>query len=148
MTLRSGHVEGDRHFFPVRVYYEDTDAGGIVYHAQYLNYAERARTEMLRLAGIRQSLMTAEHDMTFAVHSCRMEFLKPARFDDLLEVRSHLTRLGGASVSVEQSIWRGEEELVRCALKIAAMRRDGRASRIPDAVRAALAPYAHPQIQG
>lgn len=150
MSATSGHSDGMQHFFPIRVYYEDTDAGGIVYHAQYLNYAERARTELLRLAGVQQSAMTAEHEVNFAVRSCSVEFFKPARFDDLLEVRSRLTRLGGASLTVEQSIWRGAEELVRCALKIATMASDGRPRRIPAAVRALLTPYtpeSNPQQQ-
>ena len=96
MSASSGRIDAGEHRFPVRVYYEDTDAAGIVYHSRYLNFAERARTEMLRLSGLEQSDLRESHGVVFAVLDCRVRFIGPARFDDLLEVRSRLTELRGA----------------------------------------------------
>jgi acyl-CoA thioester hydrolase len=99
----------------VRVYYEDTDAGGVVYHAGYLRYLERARTEWLRSLGYSQALLKAEESLVFTVVSMQLEFLKPARLDDLLCVRSRATLAGGASVAFEQEILRGESERILAA---------------------------------
>lgn len=144
----SGQLADGEHRFPLRIYYEDTDAGGIVYYARYLQFAERARTEILRLAGIEQSALRAQHDVVFAVRRCEIDYRRPARLDDLVEVRSRLTALRGAKLSAAQSIWRAGEELVRLAVEIAAVRADGRPTRIPAPVRAALEPYVQPLEQG
>ena len=96
MSGLSGRFEKGEHVLPVRVYYEDTDAAGIVYYANYLKYAERARTELLRLAGIRQSDVSREHCMAFAVCDCQVDYQSPARLDDLVEVRSRLVVLRAA----------------------------------------------------
>ena len=141
MSVSSGRIDGAIHFYPVRVYYEDTDAVGIVYHSNYLKYAERARTEMLRLAGVNQSEMATRYGMNFAVRDCTVQFRRPARLDDIIEVRSRLIELGGASITAEQAICREAEELARLVLRVACLRPDGRATRIPDPVRAALTPY-------
>jgi len=134
----SGYIGDGEHVLPMRVYYEDTDAGGIVYHSRYLNFAERARTELLRLVGIAQSKLAADHGVAFAVRSCTIEYLQPARFDDRLEVRSRLTKLAGASLCAQQVIWRGTERLANLTVKIAAIGPAGRPARIPAAVRSAL----------
>ena len=139
--LGSGRIDGDTHSFPVRVYYEDTDVGGIVYNANYLKFAERARTEMLRLVGINQSEMADRYGMVFAVRACAVEFLRPARLDDVIEVRSRLVKLAAATISAVQAFWRGTEELARLELSVACVRRDGRPARIPAPVRHALEPY-------
>jgi acyl-CoA thioester hydrolase len=136
------------HRYPLRVFYEDTDAGGIVYHARYLHFAERARTELLRLAGIEQSALRAGHGVFFAVRRCQLDFRRPARLDDLIEVRSRLTDMRAAKLSAAQSIWRAGEELVRLAIDIASVAGDGRATRIPAPVRAALQPFVQPLEQG
>jgi len=99
----------------VRVYYEDTDAGGVVYHAGYLRYLERARTEWLRSLGYSQATMKAEESLLFTVVSMQLDFLRPARLDDLLRVRSRATLAGGASVAFEQEILRGESERILAA---------------------------------
>ena len=135
MTTLSGHIERGLHRFPVRVYYEDTDAGGIVYHSQYLNYAERARTELLRCLGVQQSAIRLDHGIVFAVRDCRVEFKKPAKFDDLLEVRSRLVNLKGATLNASQEIWRDEDCLVTLDLRIAAVGENGRAARIPSELK-------------
>lgn len=146
--LASGEITGGEHRFPIRVYYEDTDAGGIVYHARYLHFAERARTELLRLAGIEQRALRETHDVLFAVSRCDIHFRRSARLDDLVEVRSHFTELRGAKVILAQAIWCAGEELVRLVVEVATMRSDGRATRIPAPVRAALEPFVQPLKQG
>ncbi|MGE4218893.1 MAG: tol-pal system-associated acyl-CoA thioesterase [Alphaproteobacteria bacterium] len=129
---------GGTHVWPVRVYYEDTDAAGIVYYANYLRFAERARTEMLRdLGGEHRALLDA-HGMVFAVRSCKADYLVPARLDDALEVRSRLLEVGGASMTAEQVVHREAEVLVRMEVRLACMGRDGRAVRMPAPVRSAL----------
>ena len=125
----SGHLADGEHRYPLRIFYEDTDAGGIVYHARYLHFAERARTELLRLCGSEQTLLRAEHDVVFAVRRCQVEFRRPARLDDRVEVRSRLTDLRGAKLSAVQGIWRAGEELVRLVVEVATVRGDGRPTR-------------------
>jgi acyl-CoA thioester hydrolase len=132
------------HVFPVRVYYEDTDAAGIVYYANYLKFAERARTEMLRLLGREQQQMMETDGVAFAVKSARVEYFRPARLDDALEVRTGLIEVAGASLRVRQRIFRGEELLVDTQTRLAVMDRAGRPIRLPADIRAALAPHADP----
>ena len=148
MSALSGRVEGGIHHLPIRVYYEDTDTAGIVYYANYLKFAERARTEMLRLAGINQSEMATRYGMAFAVRNCAIDFLAPARLDDLIEVRSRFTELIGATVSGVQAIWRDAEELVRLDVRVACLRENGRPTRIPAPLRQALSLIIQPREQG
>lgn len=132
----------DRTFvMPVRVYYEDTDAAGIVYYANYLKFAERARTEALRALGINQGALLADTGVAFAVRRAMADYRKPARLDDLLEVRTRLSALGGASLEMDQEIVRDGLVLVALSFKLAAMRTDGRAARVPEAVRAVLTDF-------
>ena len=135
-----GTLERGTHLFPVRVYYEDTDAGGFVYHASYLRFAERARTEMLRGLGMQQSRLAAEDGILFVMRRCIADFLAPARLDDYLVVASRLLDLRGASVDLEQTVRRGGFDLVRLRVELACMR-NGRAARLPAPVRAALAEF-------
>jgi acyl-CoA thioester hydrolase len=90
--------------WPVRVYYEDTDAGGVVYHANYLRFLERARTEWLRALGFEQDHMAQEHGVIFAVRSVQIDYLRPARFNDALLVRTRLAKAGRASLDFLQQI--------------------------------------------
>lgn len=122
------------HLHQVRVYWEDTDAGGIVYHSNYLNFAERARTEMVRELGLKQSeLADNGKGFVFAVRHMDIDFLKPARLDDLLQVESTPVGLGGASLEVDQTIRRLDDgaELVRLHVQLAFIRLDGKPARIP-----------------
>lgn len=98
--------------WPVRVYYEDTDLGGVVYYANYLKFMERARTEWLRAAGVDQTRLLAEHGLLFVITGCEVSYLKPARFDDLLEVSVALAGTGRSRFSVTQQVRRGDELLV------------------------------------
>jgi len=141
VTGLSGRIEGGEHVLPIRVYYEDTDAAGIVYYASYLRFAERGRTEMLRLAGVRQSEISRQHGVAFAVRDCKADYRQPARLDDLIEVRSRLTGLRGASADARQVISRGGTALVWLDVRIACIREDGRPARFPAGLRAALERY-------
>ena len=123
----------------MRVYYEDTDAGGIVYHAAYLHFAERARTEMLRAQGFDHVGLQREHGILFAVRRCTIEFMAPARLDDLLMVETRPLRLGGARMVLEQKVIRDETVLVVLEVELAVLaRQDLRPRRLPEAVRAGL----------
>ena len=137
MTGLSGRIDAGTHLLPIRIYYEDTDAGGIVYYANYLRFAERARTEMLRLAGINQTEMADRYGMAFAVRECAIDYRRPARLDDLIEVRSRLVELAAATMRAVQEIWRGTETLARLEVRLACLRRNGRPGRIPPPVRTA-----------
>ena len=127
------------HRLPVRVYFEDTDAGGIVYHTAYLRFAERGRTEFLRELGFDHGGLRAGAGAGFAVARCEVDFLKPAFLDDLLQVSTALVRAGGASAVMAQSIGRDGETLARLRVRLALLDRRGRPARLPDALRHAFA---------
>lgn len=116
---------------PVRIYWEDTDAGGVVYHAQYLAFLERARSEWMRTQGYGQELLRQEHDLLFAVRAMQLDFLKPARLDDALEVTAALQECRRASLIFVQEIRRGEERLLTATVRIAALGTDFRPTPIP-----------------
>lgn len=105
--------------WPVRVYYEDTDSGGVVYYANYLKFLERARTEWLRAAGFEQSALAAVHNVVFIVRSIRMDYLKPARYDDRLAVSVEPLEFGAARIEMRQAVRRGRDELVAAQVEIA-----------------------------
>jgi acyl-CoA thioester hydrolase len=138
-----GHLEGRTHVFPVRVYYEDTDAAGFVYYANYLKFIERARTEMMRHLGLSHSALKAEFDAAFIVRRCAIDYRAPARIDDLLEVHTRLLRLSGASMDILQFVKRKAVELVRTDLKLACVSSKGRPVRLPGKVAEAFAPFVH-----
>jgi acyl-CoA thioester hydrolase len=129
------------HVFQVRVYYEDTDAGGVVYYANYLKMAERARTEMLRTGGLEHGRLLAEHGVSFAVRRCEADYRRPARLDDVLDVETRVAEAGGASVWLDQVVRRGTTELVRLKVQLACVARDGRPARFPPPILAALRPF-------
>ncbi|MGB0132939.1 tol-pal system-associated acyl-CoA thioesterase [Dokdonella sp.] len=112
--------------WPLRVYWEDTDAGGVVYHAGYLRFFERARTEWLRAAGIGQQALREEHGVVFVVHGMDIRFNRPARLDDLLEASVVVTEMRSASFKVEQALRRSTEEpvLVDARVRIACVDHD------------------------
>lgn len=125
--------------WPVRVYYEDTDAGGVVYHANYLRFFERARTEWLRQLGYSQAQMALEQQVLFTVVSLETQFHSPARLDDALRVRSTATLAGGASVLFAQQLWRDAGTpllLASASVRVACLQPDTfRPRRLPDALR-------------
>jgi acyl-CoA thioester hydrolase len=123
----------------VRVYYEDTDAAGLVYHARYLHFMERARTEMLREAGSDHPRLMAEEGLGFAVRRLAIEFVRPARLDDLLAVETAMTSFTGARIELSQRVLREDALLADCVLTLVCIDRDGRARRIPPPLLAAFA---------
>lgn len=125
--------------WPVRVYYEDTDAGGVVYYANYLRFCERARTEKLRAGGIDHRRLEAEHGIVLVVRHVDADYLGGARLDDLLHVTTRITDMGAASIRFEQQISRGEELLFKSVVTIACLdARRWRATRIPPFLRTLL----------
>jgi acyl-CoA thioester hydrolase len=127
------------HRFFLRVYYEDTDAAGIVYYANYLKFVERARTEMMRLYGVEHEKSRQSEGTAFIVRRAALEFLAPARLDDELTVETRITEIGGASILLAQDVKRGDALLVGATILIACIGRNGRPVRLPPALRAALA---------
>ena len=134
----SGAFDGDTHCLPVRVYYEDTDFSGVVYHASYLRFLERGRTDFLRLVGVDQLTLHAGGDgLIFAVRRMTIDYLRPARMDDVLIVETRTAQVRGASLVIAQSVRRGDELIVVADVRVAAVA-GGRPARIPDALRAIL----------
>ena len=105
--------------FPVRIYYEDTDAGGVVYHANYLRFMERARTEWLRINGYELNRLEREYGFLFAVRSANIDYIKPARLNDLLNIQVSIARTGKASMDIDHEVYRDEELLCRARIKLA-----------------------------
>lgn len=139
--MRAGSIPaGGGHRYPLRVQWEDTDAAGIVYYANYLRFIERGRSDLLLQHGIdQQALMAMEGGVAFAVRSCNVEYLKPARLHEELTVVTTLLELRGASVALAQEVRRGEALLVRAEVRLACIDKGGGARRIPPAVAAILA---------
>ncbi len=142
-TSATAHLDGvirdGRHYMQVRVYYEDTDFSGIVYHVNYLRFMERGRTNHLRLRGAGQHALFAEAEaespgFAFVVRSMQIDYLKSARMDDVLEVVTWPVEVKGASITMAQEIWRDAELLVKAQVRVALVA-DGRAQPIPKAIR-------------
>jgi acyl-CoA thioester hydrolase len=125
--------------FPVRVYYEDTDAGGVVYHSQYLNFMERARTEWLRGLGFAQAVLRQHEQVLFVVHSMQIQFKKPARLDDDLNIVSQLIEMGRGSFSCRQQVMRDDMILLEAQVKVACVDADTfKPTGIPARIKIAL----------
>ena len=128
--MQVGHVEP--FLWPVRVYYEDTDAAGIVYYANYLKYMERARTEWLRSIGFEQTDVAREHGVIFVVRSAAIDYLQPGRFDDELQVTVELTKVGAGQIDLVQRVSRGDALLATANVKLVCVgRATMRPTRIP-----------------
>ncbi len=106
---------------PIRVYYEDTDAGGLVYYANYLKFMERARTEWLRGLGFEQDALSVEEGVIFAVRAVKVDFYKPGRFNDLLQATVNIRRRGGASLTLKQEVQRNSTTLCEAEVKLACL---------------------------
>jgi acyl-CoA thioester hydrolase len=124
------------HLWQVRVYYEDTDLGGIVYYANYLKFIERARTEWVRGLGVDQGRLRDETGVVFAVRRIEAEYLAPARFDDLLAVETRVRAVGGARIVLAQDVGRGGERLFASLVTLVALGPGGRPARLPAEFRA------------
>jgi len=126
------------HQFELRVYYEDTDLAGIVYYANYLKFIQRARSEMIRAQGIDQRALKARAGVVFAVRHLQADYLRPARFDDSLTVKTGVLRLTGARIALSQRIFRGEDRVFSATVTLVCLRADGAPTRIPAEIRQKL----------
>jgi acyl-CoA thioester hydrolase len=142
----AGRLEGDRHILPVRIYFEDTDFSGVVYHGSYVRFMERGRTDFLRLTGVgHDALARGDHGgaetaegLAFTVRRMAIEFRRPARIDDVIEIVTSLKELGGARIVLSQLVRRGEETLVTAEVTVALITMQGQPRRLPDWLRAWL----------
>ncbi|HYE47750.1 MAG TPA: tol-pal system-associated acyl-CoA thioesterase [Caulobacter sp.] len=142
----AGVFIGREHCLPVRVYYEDTDFSGVVYHANYSRYFERGRSDFLRLAGVSHSdLLDGETPIAFVVTRMEIDFRRPARIDDALVVRTTYDRVKGPRLFVSQSITRGEEIIAQAVVNAACIRLDGRPAKPPPGMADKLRPWFLPE---
>ena|SRR5215211_2583664 len=142
-VVLSGEIRDGRHLLSIRVYYEDTDFSGVVYHASYLRFMERGRTDYLRLLGADHRALFEQTEaeapgFSFVVRSMNIDFLKPARMDDVLQIVTRPHEVKGASITLHQQVRRSEELLVEAQVRVAFVS-DGRARPIPKPLRAAMA---------
>ena len=135
---------GSIHRYAMRIYYEDTDAGGVVYHANYLRYAERARSEALRDAGIPHADLVARFGLMFMVHHAEIDYLRPAILDDLLVVETETIDVGGATVLLRQTVRGPNGVCAAMRIKLACVRiKENRAARIPPEWREGMVAMRH-----
>lgn len=146
----AGRIEGGRHILPVRVYHEDTDFTGLVYHANFLKFCERARSDMVRLAGVSQTdLFSGEGDAepaAFVVRHMDIDFLKPARMNDLLEVVTSVADLRGATMTLLQEVMREDSAIARLHVKIVLVSASGKVMRLDTLVRAAFERFVNEEV--
>ncbi|MEL1251213.1 YbgC/FadM family acyl-CoA thioesterase [Aurantiacibacter gilvus] len=138
----SGKIQGSRHLYPVRVFFEDTDLSGIAYHANYLKWCERARSDILRLLGIDQRAAHEAGEGFYAVSEAQIKWRRPARFEDELLVETRASQIRAASAHMSQKILRGGELLAEVDIVAAFLGPDGRPRRQPEAWRAAFQTFA------
>lgn len=138
-----GRFDGKIHILPIRIYYEDTDLSGVVYHANYLRYMERGRSEFFRSVGIaRLAQLDAPEPTAWTLRTVNVEFLRPARLDDLIQVHTRAMALTGARLSAEQNIFCKDTLLTRGQVEACIMTLDGKVRRIPREMREKLSPFA------
>jgi acyl-CoA thioester hydrolase len=137
----AGRIEGDTHILPVRVYFEDTDFAGLVYHANYLKFCERGRSDFIRLLGIHhQDLANPERGegAVFVVRRVEIDYLKPARLDEVLEVITRCDKIGAASLTLAQEVRRDGVVLVRAKVVVVLISTGGKPQRLGQLVRGVL----------
>lgn len=141
----AGRFDGRVHILPVRIYYEDTDFTGLVYHANYLRYCERGRSDFLRLAGVHHSVMLeGPEPLGFAVNKITLQFQKAARIDDALAVKSTFDAIRGPRMFISQAVEREGTLLVRAAVEVCCISLTGKPRRPPAALLDALKPFLEP----
>lgn len=141
MPDAAGEFHGKTHILPIRIYYEDTDLSGVVYHANYLRFMERGRSEYFRCAGITRLAQLEDPEPTaWTLKKASLEYHRPARLDDLVEVHTRCTGLTGARMTASQSIHRSGTLLVQGQVEACIITLSGKPRRIPDDIRAKLAP--------
>ena len=136
-----GVFDGKTHILPISIYYEDTDLSGVVYHANYLRYMERGRTEFFRLAGISRANLDDEEPTAWTLRRVALEFFRPARLDDRIAVHSVLTEVSGARLKVLQRVRHGETLLVEGRIEACITTLAGKPRRLPKNVFETLAPF-------
>jgi acyl-CoA thioester hydrolase len=139
--MLDGHFEGKTYILPIRIYYEDTDLSGLVYHANYLRYMERGRTEFFRSCGVRASYLDDPEPAAWALRKLAIEYRRPARIDDLIEVHTRACTLTGVRLSADQEIYCRGELLTRGAVEACIITLTGKPRRIPPEMRAKLLPF-------
>ena len=143
----AGRFEGREHRLPVRVYYEDTDFTGLVYHGNYVRYFERGRSDALRLMGVGHAeLLDGDQPMAFVVSKMALDFLKPARIDEELVVRTRYEAIKGPRLLISQTITRGADALCRAAVEVVCIHLDGRPRRPTALLREKVRPWLTGQI--
>src|SRR5262245_54399214 len=136
-----GRIDGKTHVLPISIYYEDTDLSGVVYHANYLRYMERGRTEFFRLAGIPRARLEDEEPNAWTIRRITVEYFRPARLDDRIAVHSVLTEVSGARWKVLQRVRNGEALLVEGRIEACITTLTGKPRRLPKIVFETLAPF-------
>ena len=126
------------HSFQVRVYYEDTDMAGIVYHANYLKFIERARSDWVKVQGLDQNAMREEDGIVFVVRRIEADYLAAAKYDDALEIRTTVKSMTGVRLVMGQEVWRGEEVVCRAEVTAVCTTLDGHPVRLPARLRQRL----------
>jgi acyl-CoA thioester hydrolase len=156
MTVRSqpapplparGVLDGAVHRYALRVYYEDTDAGGIVYHANYLRWLERARSDLLDVLGIDQAAALAAGEGGYTVAEAALRYLAPARLGDTVIIETRAETVGRSTCTLRQSVWRGETKLTEASVRVCFIGPDGRPRRQPEAWQKAFASVVSPEGQ-
>jgi acyl-CoA thioester hydrolase len=137
----AGRIEGEIHVLPIRIYFEDTDFAGVVYHANFLKFCERARTDFVRLLGIHHQRLTDPEEgepLVFVVRRIEIDYLKPGRLDDVLEVITRCAEIGGASLTLDQEVRRGDTVLARARVTVVLVSSADKPQRIGAFIRGAL----------
>jgi acyl-CoA thioester hydrolase len=135
--VQAGWIEGGRHVLPLRIYYEDTDFSGLVYHASYLRFLERGRTEFVRALGVDQRSLHEAEKIAFVVRSLRIDFLVPARMDDLVQVETSALERRGPALRLAQDLRRDGAVLTTAEVLVVCVKA-GRPCRLPEALRAGI----------
>ncbi|WP_018181298.1 tol-pal system-associated acyl-CoA thioesterase [Kaistia granuli] len=138
----AGRHTPEGHVLPVRIYFEDTDFSGVVYHGSYVRFLERGRSDYVRLLGVHHSALDAGETgepIAFAVHRMEIDFKRPARIDDVVEVLTRPKEIRGARILLAQTIRRGTEVLIEAVVTVVLVNRAGRAQRIPESLAARFA---------
>lgn len=146
--MLDGYFKGKVFVLPVRIYYADTDASGVVYHSTYLDFMERGRAEFFRASGIEKLIdLEAEDPTAWALRKLAIEYIRPARVDDLIEVHTRLTGLRGARLEIMQETFCGDMHLTHAEVEACVMTLDGKPRRVPADVREKVSPYIFPEEQ-
>lgn len=144
--MLDGYFRGKIFVLPIRIYYADTDVSGVVYHANYLNYMERARSEFFRAVGITKLIdLESAEPTAWALRSVALDYVRPARLDDVIEIRTCATKVSGARLDAEQMTYCGDTLLVRGRVQACVITLSGKPRRLPAEVHAKLEPYICPE---